>query len=279
MVVGVTLAYALFLLRAYHAIGIGAAAASALPVVVAAWLFGQRAGLAAALCGVGLNTLLLNLLGAHDWAIAFTHGGAPGTSMLFVTGLVVGRLRDLGERLREAQERLSHAATHDALTGLPNRRLFDDRLRAEMARAHRLEQSLAVFFLDLDCFKAANDSLGHTTGDALLQSVAQRLIATVRESDTVARLGGDEFLFILPACSDDAAVVAQQVLAAFSTPFAIDGHEIQLGASVGISLYPDHGADAETLIRNADAALYRVKDGGRNAYAFCAGDAAAAIAS
>ena len=179
----------------------------------------------------------------------------------------IGASLDITERKR-AEEQIKSLAYHDALTGLPNRRLFQDRLSVAVAQAHRNAQPLAVLFLDLDRFKPVNDSLGHSAGDRLIQDVAERLRTCLREGDTVARLGGDEFTLLLPGVSQvvDAARVAEKVLDTLRQPFHIEGRELFVTASIGISLYPDDGRDADALVRNADAAMYRAKEQGRDNY-------------
>ncbi|MCL6635389.1 MAG: EAL domain-containing protein [Peptococcaceae bacterium] len=176
-------------------------------------------------------------------------------------------LRDITERKRY-EETIRHQAFHDALTGLPNRMLFKDRLTLAIAHAKRNKQILAVLFLDLDRFKLINDTLGHALGDQLLQMTAQRLMETVREDDTVARLGGDEFTLLLPGINkaENAAKVAQKVIEAIRNPFTIGQHELYITTSVGVALYPSDGEDAETLLKNADAAMYLAKEKGRNNY-------------
>jgi len=167
---------------------------------------------------------------------------------------------------KRAEETIRQLAYHDSLTGLPNRRLFNDRLNLEMAHANRNQQKLAVMLLDLDDFKDVNDTLGHSVGDQLLQAVAQRLRSLLRQSDTVARMGGDEFMLILPEIAEEegATKVATKVLAAFRKPFVFDGHEIRITTSMGIALYPDDGEDSDTLMKNVDIAMYRAKDRGRD---------------
>jgi len=179
----------------------------------------------------------------------------------------IGAFLDITARKR-AEEQVRDLAYHDALTGLPNRLLFQDRLALAVAQAHRHRQGLAVLFLDLDRFKVINDSLGHTVGDRLVREVAARLRTCVREGDTVARLGGDEFTLLLPHVGQavDAAKVAKKVLDLVRIPFDIDGRELFVTASMGISLYPDDGTDAETLVKNADTAMYRAKEQGRDLY-------------
>jgi diguanylate cyclase (GGDEF)-like protein/PAS domain S-box-containing protein len=167
---------------------------------------------------------------------------------------------------RGLTDRLAHQAHHDALTGLPNRVLFEDRLGVALAHAHRQDRQLAVLFLDLDQFKVINDSLGHGLGDRLLQSVAERLLSSVREGDTVARQGGDEFILLLPwiPSAVDAAKVARKILEALRQPFHLDGHDLYVTTSIGISVYPEDGQSVSSLIKNSDSALYRAKERGRD---------------
>ena len=171
------------------------------------------------------------------------------------------------ERKRAEEER-AYMATHDALTGLPNRILFNDRLNQEIARAYRHHQKLAVMMLDLDRFKDVNDTLGHSVGDQLLQAVGERLTYLLRKSDTVARMDSDEFMLIIPeiAWAEDTTRVAQRILDAFREPFVCDGRELYITTSIGIAIYPYDGEDADTLIQNADIAMYRAKEEGRDNY-------------
>jgi diguanylate cyclase (GGDEF)-like protein/PAS domain S-box-containing protein len=180
-----------------------------------------------------------------------------------------GVAKEVGDRKR-AQEKILHQAYHDALTGLPNRLLFRDRLNLAVAQAKRQGEMLAVMFIDLDRFKTINDDLGHAAGDQLLQAVSARLGKCLRQGDTVARLGGDEFTLLLPNISqrDDAENAARKVLAVLSQPFRIGQQEHNTGASVGIAVYPDDGDTVDALIQNADIAMYDVKAQGRNSYAF-----------
>ena len=187
-------------------------------------------------------------------------------------GLVIGAVivfRDVGEARARSQQAL-HLAHHDALTALPNRMLLDDRLTRAMAAARRYRHRLAVLFLDLDRFKHVNDSRGHAAGDMVLQSVARRLVACVRDSDTVSRQGGDEFVVLLPeiANADDAAASAKKIVAAIAVPHTVASHQLDVTATIGISIYPDDGPDAETLVRRADTAMYCAKNRGRNTYQF-----------
>jgi diguanylate cyclase (GGDEF)-like protein/PAS domain S-box-containing protein len=166
--------------------------------------------------------------------------------------------------------RMSYLAQHDDLTDLPNRILLGDRLAQAIALAHRHRKKLALLFLDVDRFKHINDSLGHVVGDCLLQSVARRLTASVRMSDTVSRQGGDEFVVLLSEMNHakDAAVIAEKILLTLARPHHINEHELHVTASIGIVTYPDDGTQAETLMKNADFAMYHAKDAGRNNYQF-----------
>jgi diguanylate cyclase (GGDEF)-like protein/PAS domain S-box-containing protein len=175
--------------------------------------------------------------------------------------------RDIAARKR-AESQIAYQACHDALTGLPNRTLFHDRLTQVLARARRQGDYLAVLFLDLDQFKVVNDSLGHAAGDRLLIEIAGRLQRAIRESDTVARFGGDEFTFLLLGVDrgEDAARAARKILDAVSRPLEIDGHLLYVTTSIGISLYPADGEEAEALLSAADIAMYRAKELGRNGF-------------
>jgi diguanylate cyclase (GGDEF)-like protein/PAS domain S-box-containing protein len=183
--------------------------------------------------------------------------------LAFVSQHVVGAIES-----RRTAEEIKHLAFHDALTDLPNRLLFYDRLTLALAHAHRTGRGLAVMFLDLDRFKVINDSLGHTLGDQLLRSIAMRARNLLREGDTLARLGGDEFVFLLPDVNDpaDAVKIAEKVLQSFKHPFETAGQELFITASAGVSLYPHDGDDVETLLKNADIAMYRAKENGRDNY-------------
>jgi len=169
-----------------------------------------------------------------------------------------------------ADERIEFLAYYDSLTGLPNRTLLQDRLSKALASARRHREKLAVLFLDVDGFKTINDSLGHSYGDILLQQLATRLQNCAREQDTVCRLGGDEFLIVLGSVEEelDAAVAAERIARTVNAPFDIQGQMLNVTCSIGISMFPEHGEDAETLIKTADAAMYSSKDGGRNTFRF-----------
>lgn len=176
----------------------------------------------------------------------------------------------LTEQVEIAKIQLDHLAHHDGLTDLPNRMLLQDRLSQAIELAHRQSRQLAVMFMDLDRFKHINDSLGHAVGDQLLQSVARCLLSCVRHSDTVSRQGGDEFVLLLPYIghAEDAAISAQKMLAALALPHHIERHDLHVSVSIGISIYPDDGLDAETLLKNADTAMYHAKENGRNNFKF-----------
>lgn len=172
-------------------------------------------------------------------------------------GMVLCLLEEERAAALAAAEQVKYLAYHDALTGLPNRQLLLDRLVLALAHAHREQRRVAILFVDLDRFKQINDSLGHSAGDRLLQEVARRIHAAVREGDTLARLGGDEFILLIPGlhASSDALKVAHKVLAAVRASFMIEGRELYITTSAGLSVYPEDGEDAETLVKNADAAM------------------------
>jgi diguanylate cyclase (GGDEF)-like protein/PAS domain S-box-containing protein len=181
----------------------------------------------------------------------------------------IAMFSDIIER-RASFERIQYLAHYDALTQLANRVLLDDHIEVAIAGGKRTHATFAVIFLDLDRFKIVNDELGHHIGDLLLQAVAERLRQCIRESDTVARLGGDEFVILLNNISDekDAARVAQKVINLLASEFVIAGHQINIGTSIGISIFPKHGADRISLLKQADAAMYLAKEKGRNNYQF-----------
>jgi diguanylate cyclase (GGDEF)-like protein/PAS domain S-box-containing protein len=175
--------------------------------------------------------------------------------------------RDVTER-RQQQERLAFLAIHDALTELPNRVLFNDHLTLALANAARRKKGIAVLMLDLDRFKKVNDTLGHSVGDRLLKSVAERLGGLLRKTDTIARLGGDEFMILLPEISGpgSAGRVARRILRAFKQPFDLKDRKLPITASIGIAFYPRDGGDVESLTKNSDIAMYAAKEGGRNTF-------------
>ena len=236
-------------------------------------------------------------------AIRRAHAAAPGVPLVVLTGLddesvalqalqqgaqdylIKGQIetRGLQRALRYAIERkamesaalamarqMAHSAEHDFLTGLPNRMLLNDRVGQAIALAKRHAKKVAVLFLDLDGFKHINDSLGHPVGDKLLQSVAKCLVDCIRGSDSVSRQGGDEFVVLLLDLEDaeDAAVTARRMLEAVAQPHHVDHHDLHVTASIGVSVYPDDGLDAEALIKNADTAMYQAKENGRRSFQF-----------
>jgi diguanylate cyclase (GGDEF)-like protein/PAS domain S-box-containing protein len=181
--------------------------------------------------------------------------------------LLYGSARDITER-KEAADFINFQAYHDLLTRLPNRVLFKDRLSVTIFNAMRNDSQFAVMFLDLDRFKVVNDTLGHTLGDRLLQSVAQRLLDCMRSSDTLSRFGGDEFMLLFPEVANQEGVeqIAAKFIEALKQPFHVKGHEIYIGCSIGIAMFPEAGEDMETLIQNADIAMYNAKANGRDSY-------------
>jgi diguanylate cyclase (GGDEF)-like protein/PAS domain S-box-containing protein len=188
------------------------------------------------------------------------------------TGRVTGAVMVFHDvtQAQAISQKMSHLAQHDYLTDLPNRLLLNDRLSQAIATARRRHKKLAVLFVDLDRFKHVNDSLGHAVGDELLRSIAARLVSCVRSSDTVSRQGGDEFVILLSsiAQAEDAALSAQKLISAIGMPHQIDKHNLQITLSVGISVHPDDGTDAETLVKNADIAMLHAKENGRNNFQF-----------
>ncbi len=223
---------------------------------------------------LGRALKIVHRRGKHDFATEITRKGQTrfyqGTlsSILDRQKKLVGyvlMLQDVTER-REQERTIHHMAYHDALTSLPNRILLGDRLAQALTTAKRNSTAGALMILDLDRFKDINDTLGHSTGDALLKSVSSRLAGILRKSDTVSRMGGDEFVLLLPtiASSESSAVIAGKIVRAFRKPFFCDGHTLKVTASIGIANFPEDGDDAETVLKNADIALYRVKESGRN---------------
>ena len=200
--------------------------------------------------------------GSHVWVL---ENGSLIEGTDGKPSLIEGTVIDITERKR-AEEQVKHLAFHDSLTGLPNRLLFNDRLRVAMVHANRYREKLAVLFLDIDRFKVINDSLGHPIGDELLRRIAERVGGCIRQEDTIARLGGDEFTVLLPgiAKEEDAATIAQKILEAVRLPFFIEHRELFITTSIGVTLFPEDGADPESLVRNADTAMYRAKEQGRD---------------
>jgi diguanylate cyclase (GGDEF)-like protein len=223
----------------------------------------------------GIPIIVLALLPEVDLELAMIRYGAQD---FWVDG------RDTGETLFRAMrhaverkprlEQLAHQANFDALTDLPNRYLFEDRLAHAAARAKRENSPLSLLYLDIDGFKEVNDRLGHRAGDNVLRSIARRLTGMVRESDTVARLGGDEFAIVLESLShvEDAATVAQKILAALALPFIEQNQRLNLTCSIGISFFLLDGTDAKSLLDHADRAMYRAKLLGGNRYSQCTED-------
>ncbi len=221
------------------------------------------------------------VLAGREWRGELQHRRASGErlwSMLSVSPVrgedgeiqhIVAVSEDITEQ-KQLHQRMERLAFYDSLTGLANRRLFRDRLRQALKESRRAGNSLALMFLDLDKFKRINDTLGHEAGDTLLRSAGRRLEGAVREQDTVARLGGDEFTVLLPDIQDahNAATVAHKILQTLERPLDVSGHEMVVTSSIGISLAPADGGDAETLMRNADMAMYRAKELGRNNFQF-----------
>jgi diguanylate cyclase (GGDEF)-like protein/PAS domain S-box-containing protein len=201
----------------------------------------------------------------HEIPLEVSFGEEGGGRHRVYTGIV----RDITLRL-QAEEQIAHLAYHDPLTGLPNRTLFNDRLDQALSRARRRDEKIAVMYLDLDKFKLINDSLGHSRGDAVLREVGGRLKSSLRGQDTAARMGGDEFIVFLPEVSDTdaAARVAGKILDAIARPITLEGQSPAVTASMGISIFPTDGTDLETLVRNADIAMYRAKEHGSNTFEF-----------
>jgi diguanylate cyclase (GGDEF)-like protein len=213
--------------------------------------------------------IVLTGLNDEETAIAAVHAGAQD---YLIKGQVDGNLlwRSIRYAIQRKQmeQKLAYIATHDSLTGLPNRFLLNDRLTLALTRAERNTSKLAVMMLDLDQFKNVNDVLGHNAGDEVLKAASERLSNIIRGCDTVARLGGDEFIILLTEINsaNDAIKVAERVVTAFKEPFNINQNEHSVTASVGIAIFPEQGNDVDLLLKNADTAMYQVKRNGRCNY-------------
>ena len=181
--------------------------------------------------------------------------------------IILLAIEDITER-KKYEEKIQQMAFHDSLTGLPNRKLFSDRLGIVLAQAKRNKKKVGIVMLDLDNFKDVNDTLGHDVGDTLLKEVAEWLSVTLRKSDTVARFGGDEFVLIFPDMEviEEAIQVVQKIIDRFNKPFLIDTHQLVVTTSIGIAVYPKDGMDEEILMKNADIAMYQAKQAGRARY-------------
>lgn len=246
----------------------------------------RRAGIGFAVLGAAFTAYVLEQIHYVSLGVIWFVGGRllddtlhlGYIDFLIQSMMAVGMIACLLEDEREASElaavQIEHLAYHDALTGLPNRPLFIDRLIVALAQANRAHQKLAVFFLDLDRFKVINDSLGHTIGDTLLKAVAERVRRCVREGDTVARFGGDEFTLLIPKIEniEDAAKIALKINETLKIPFFVNERELFVTTSIGVSIFPADGSDPETLVRNADTAMYRAKEQGRDNYQLYAAD-------
>jgi diguanylate cyclase (GGDEF)-like protein/PAS domain S-box-containing protein len=202
----------------------------------------------------------------QEWIWSFEDVTAEREALGMLERLVAERTAEL----KSAEERARHLADHDALTGLPNRRLLEDRLTQALASSYRNRKQTAVMFVDLDRFKNINDSLGHSVGDVILKEVSARLVKQLRVVDTICRTGGDEFVVVLPEIkrSADAAGVAQKIIENLSQPIRVEERELTVTPSIGIAVFPEDGRDTEALIRNADAAMYHAKEQGRANYQF-----------
>lgn len=249
---------------------------------------GSAGVMGAAIAGMHYTGMAAAQFAPDSICFAATQGGINNTSLAILIGvitmlilsvtLIISALdahfatanAKLALSLQAANEQLRSIALFDSLTGLPNRVLLDDRLRQALVHAERSGKSFALLFVDLDRFKRVNDLHGHPIGDALLQAVARRITGALRKGDTVARVGGDEFVVLLEELgqSDCAALIGGKILAELSLPFRIQGHELEISCSIGISLYPQDGRDMATLISNADIAMYQAKQEGRNGFRF-----------
>ncbi len=224
--------------------------------------------------GIADQVPIVVLTGLDDEAVAVA-AVKTGAQDYLVKGQVDGNLlwrsiRYAIER-KQLEQKLAFIATHDNLTGLPNRFLLQDRLTLAINQAERNSKKLAVLMLDLDHFKNVNDSMGHSMGDELLKAAGERLTGIVRGYDTVARLGGDEFIILLTEINSiaEAAEICSRIIELFQKPFILNQNIVNVTTSIGVAVYPDHGKDAESLLKNADAAMYEVKGSGRCNFAIC----------
>lgn len=220
--------------------------------------------------GLANHTVLIHRDG-HPFAIEDSAAPILNRKEQIIGAVLV--FHDVSEK-RNLLHQMTHQAHHDSLTDLPNRLLFNDRLKQALAQARRNRQMVGVLFLDIDRFKLINDTLGHAMGDLLLNATSERLSSCLREEDTIARQGGDEFIIILPELlnAEDAALVARKILGVFAQPFVLEQHEVFITSSIGISLYPADGENTDTLIKHADTAMYHAKEQGRNNYQFFTDD-------
>lgn len=215
----------------------------------------------------------LNKIGFHIGQATGRKRTGETFPLEIVTALLKGAIgavvviRDITER-RQREEEIRQMAYHDALTGLPNRKLFSDRLNIAIVQAQRNQKRVGIAMLDLDHFKEVNDTLGHDIGDLTLKATAERLRAALRKGDTIARFGGDEFVLILPDLETiaDAIKVVQKIVNSFCEPFIMETHQVVVTTSIGIAVYPDDGTDDDILLRNADIAMYQAKQAGRAQY-------------
>ena len=267
-------AYTMIFALLYGPLGSEVAALSMLPVVAIGWLCGAKAGFAAGvMISVPLNLLLLNTLGGVGTEELLetlaAGGGAPGAFVVVAAGVLVGRLRDLNERIRAQAELLEHRASHDDLTGLPNRALFTERLDLALKelRSGRSGDAVAVLFLDLDGFKKVNDTFGHEIGDQLLVEVSRRLTSGLRPGDMAARLSGDEFAILVKVPDLKTAVrTADRIVEDLREPFDVRGLKARVTASVGVAFSGSGEDRGRDLLRDADRAMYACKDSGRDRY-------------
>jgi len=192
------------------------------------------------------------------------------TAQVDLLKILNAELCESQELIRQSESRYKNLASFDALTGLPSRTLFQDRLQQVVCESKRAQQFAAVMFIDIDKFKGVNDLAGHEAGDEVLRGAGNRLTGCIRSGDMVARIGGDEFIVLLESFSERQVVVhiAERILTVMSEPFSLQKHQITVGASIGISLFPNDGSDAETLLKKADGAMYEVKRNGGNAWHF-----------